>query len=55
MEQNEIANRIKGINEIIKREQRYLIKQQKIKQALMSDLLTGKVPVKYEEEKAEVI
>jgi hypothetical protein len=30
-------------------------KHQQIKQALMSDLLMGKVRTKYEEEKAEVV
>ncbi len=36
-------------------ENKCLNKYQQLKQALISDLLTGKVPVKYEEEKLEAV
>jgi type I restriction enzyme, S subunit len=52
-EQTHIAKRIKGINKIITKEESCLSKHQQLKSALMSDLLTGKVRVKYEEEKVE--
>lgn len=52
-EQFEIAERLKSVNINIKNEELVYSKYQHLKQALMSDLLTGKVRVKYEEEKAE--
>jgi len=54
-EQDEIAKRIKSIINKIEIESVFLSKYQQLKQALMSDLLTGRVPVKYKEEKAEVM
>lgn len=52
-EQNQIAKRIKSIINKIQMESLSLSKYQQLKAALMSDLLTGKVRVQYEEEKAE--
>jgi hypothetical protein len=40
-------------NLTIEKEELFLLKQQQLKAALMSDLLTGKVRVKYNEEKVE--
>ena len=54
-EQNEIARRLLTINANIKNEEVVLSKNKQLKSALMSDLLTGKVRVKYEEEKAEAV
>lgn len=53
-EQKQIVNCINRNEQLILSEKRYLVKLLYIKQALMSDLLTGKVRVKYEEEKEEV-
>jgi type I restriction enzyme S subunit len=53
-EQSMIVSRINKAEQIIQKEIAYLEKHIYIKQALMSDLLTGKVRVKYKEEKAEV-
>lgn len=52
-EQNKIAEKIKSIHQKILIESFFLAKKQQLKAALMSDLLTGKVRVKYEEETAE--
>ncbi|MEE9910249.1 MAG: restriction endonuclease subunit S [Deltaproteobacteria bacterium] len=49
-EQNEIAVRLKTINEKLQSEQNYLHKLQSIKQGLMADLLSGKKRVKLPEE-----
>jgi type I restriction enzyme S subunit len=54
-EQNQIAKRIKSIINKIQMEALYLSKYQQLKQALMSDLLTGKVRVKYDENETEVV
>ena len=54
-EQNEISQRLKAIDTNIKNEGIVHSKYKNLKQALMSDLLTGRVPVKYEEEKKEVV
>ena len=53
-EQDLIGQRLDTINDLLKDEENYLNKIKQLKQALMSDLLTGKVRVKYEEEKEEV-
>ena len=53
-EQNEISQRLKAIDTNIKNEGIAHFKYKNLKQALMSDLLTSKVPVKYEEEKKEI-
>jgi type I restriction enzyme S subunit len=50
-EQNEIALRLKTIENKIQTEQNYLHKLQQIKAGLMGDLLTGKKPVIIEKEK----
>lgn len=50
-----IAKKLLSIDKQIQADLANLHKHQQIKQALMSDLLTGKVPVKYEKEKAEVV
>jgi len=52
-EQKEISKRIDAIELLLRNESGNFKKIQNLKQALMSDLLTGKVRVKYEEEKAE--
>lgn len=54
-EQVAIAKRINDVAITGKSEISLLNKYQQLKQALMSDLLTGKVPVKYEEEKKEAV
>lgn len=54
-EQCEIAKMIKSIINKTEIESVFLLKKQQLKQALMSDLLTGKVGVKYEEEKKEAV
>jgi type I restriction enzyme S subunit len=52
-EQNEIAKRLRAIDINIRSEYVGYSKYQQLKAALMSDLLTGKARVKYNEEKAE--
>ena len=52
-EQSMIVSHINKAEELINKEIANLSKETSIKQALMSDLLTGKVRVKYHEEKAE--
>ena len=54
-EQNEIAKRLNSINKKIEIEHLFLSKYQQLKQGLMSDLLTCKVRVKYEEDKVEAV
>jgi type I restriction enzyme, S subunit len=54
-EQKEIAKRLNSINKKIETEHLFLSKYQRLKQALMSDLLTGRVRVKYEENKVEAV
>lgn len=54
-EQDAIGQRLDTIEATLKAGNNYLNKMQQIKQALMSDLLTGKVRVKYEEEKVEAV
>ena len=51
VEQEIIAKKLSKLDEVIEIETDLLDKSKMEKQALMSDLLTGKVPVKYEEEK----
>lgn len=48
-EQNEIAKRLRAIDVNIRNEEAVKSKYQKLKSGLMSDLLTGKVRVKYNE------
>jgi hypothetical protein len=43
------------LDKILNKERLAFDKCKQLKQALMSDLLTGKVPVKYEEDKVEVV
>jgi type I restriction enzyme, S subunit len=50
-----LVDKITVLSSVIDREQGILKKHQHLKQALMSDLLTGKVRVKYEEEKTEKV
>jgi len=50
-EQLVIAKRLSGMDSVLNSEEMTLNKFVKVKSALMSVLLTGKVPVKYEEEK----
>ena len=45
-----IAERLNSIENIIRNEQSFLLKQRQIKKVLMEDLLTGKKLVKAEEE-----
>lgn len=45
-EQNAIAERIESIDSLIRKEQKTLAKNEKIKKGLMQDLLSGKVEVK---------
>ena len=52
-EQKEISKRIDSIQLLLRNELVNLSKIQNLKQALMTDLLTGKVRVEYEKEKAE--
>ena len=54
-EQEAIELRLDSLDTMIQAEISNNNKQKAIKQALMSDLLTGKVRVKYEEEKVEVM
>lgn len=54
-EQKEIAKHLLSVDLKADIESKILRKHQHIKQALMSDLLTGKVRVKYEEEKTEAM
>ena len=55
-EQKLIIEKITCISDLIDKEQLHLIKYKNIKSGLMSDLLTGKVRVKYNEnEKVEVV
>lgn len=54
-EQLLIVTRINKAENLIQKELTNLKKQISIKQALMSDLLTGRIRVQYEEEKAEVV
>lgn len=54
-EQEKIAQRLFHIDKMIAVETSTLHKNNLLKQALMSDLLTGKVRVKYDEEKAEAV
>jgi len=51
LEQERIALKLKSISTIIEAEDQNLKKVKKLKYGLMSDLLTGKVRVKYEKEK----
>jgi len=53
VEQCAIASKLKTIHTLEEHEIKVLQKNMALKSALMSDLLTGKVRVKYEEEKAE--
>lgn len=52
-EQDSIACKLESIDKVIFTETSGLNKYQQLKQAIMSDLLTGKVRVKYEEDKVE--
>jgi len=54
-EQNKITAILKSIDKNVADNKKLFEKHQRIKQALMSDLLTGEVRVKYEEEKMEVV
>jgi type I restriction enzyme S subunit len=54
-EQEQIATKIASIRTLINDENCNLVKTQQLKAGLMSDLLTGKVRVKYQEEKAEAV
>ena len=54
-EQKQIVNCINRNEQLILSEERNLVKLLYLKQALMSDLLTGKVRVKYKAEKEEVV
>jgi type I restriction enzyme S subunit len=45
-EQNQIANKVRGITEKLRTEQTYLLKLQQLKAGLMGDLLSGKKKVK---------
>jgi type I restriction enzyme S subunit len=53
-EQDIIGQQLDAIEILLKNENNYLEKIRQLKLALMSDLLTGKVRVNYEDEKAEV-
>jgi len=55
IEQDVIAKNISCLDKKIKIEQISLSKYQQLKQGLMSDLLTGKIRVKYEEEQPEAV
>jgi restriction endonuclease S subunit len=54
-EQDNIAAILKSIVKNVADNKKLFEKHQQIKQALMSDLLMGKIRAKYEEEKAEVM
>ena len=54
-EQDQIAAILKSIDKNIAENEQLSKKNRQLKQALMSDLLTGKVRVKYEEEKTEAV
>ena len=54
-EMRSISTKLNSIKKSLSCESVYLKKQQQLKAALMSDLLTGKVRVKYNEEKVEAV